>query len=824
MSGMEHPFPVAADSSRELREVFADPQRWLATPSAEARARVLDLARWLSGGAGAALVTAGGCWGDEGLGEGAPLDLEAPRARGAGGWYVPLRVPLLPGGLGSLRTFATLVLGAGDEGDHLERLARHATSVLLDEALRRVSEADALTGLPGRLVFERALPSASARLAAGEPVSLVFLAADGLRDLQLVRGRGSGDELLRTLGVLLQGAVGRRGLAARYGDQRLAVLAPGMPLAEARAWVEGLNRSVSQLIGFGEPAPTISVGIAAAPEHADTIDLLVLRADQALARARDEGRGRVVTWAPSLLQQRREDVLAGLLTGHQARDHLHARSLLETVEAVSRLAPLDECRLAVVDRCVAVAEAERGLLLRRGDDGSWCVQLGRLAGGLALAEQAPPFAASLAEEAYQRGHAVSRLSEAGVMSPSAEVLGLSAVLVAPLVGDDVPAGAVYVDSRSRREAFDTATVAFFDALVGQLGLALRNATLYQRLLDRAGKLRSQAAGREAELVRMRARWEALSRHVPSPIEGLVGSSPPMQEVFRLLKSVEGTAVPVVVEGESGTGKELVARSIHASSGRSGPLITVNCAAIPPGLFESELFGHVDGAFTGACGDRAGLLESAHDGTLFMDEVGELPLAAQAKLLRALQEGEVRRLGDSTSRAIDVRIVAATNRDLQAMVREGTFREDLYYRLAVFCLKLPPLRSRTEDIPAISAHLLQELNERTDKTAHLTPAALRALVRHPWPGNVRQLRNVIERAAVLAGGAPIGPEHVELPHVQAGSDTLDSDRLLQLPLKDAKATFTLLYAQEMLRRADGSMSEAARLAGVTRQTIYRIVND
>ncbi|MGE0711213.1 MAG: sigma 54-interacting transcriptional regulator [Planctomycetota bacterium] len=746
----------------------------------------------------------------------AGVDLDAPTEAG-GRVVLPLGVPLACSGEGALRCFAALVLERAPTAEARDGLARAACSALVQAGLRRIADADPLTGLPARAAFERALRASSERVARGERLALLLCDVDGLRDLNALRGRRVGDDLLRTLAALLQ-AAHPGGLVARHGDDELALLAPDLDAAGAAALAARLRASLAAAEGLGAPPPTIGVGIAAAPEHGEEAEELLLRADQALGRAKDEGPDRAVVWRPELLRQRRQDLLAGVLTGRPARDQRHARALLETVQAVSRLAPLAETLVAVVDRCVEVADAERGLLLLRGEDG-WIVRAARGPGGAELAAADRAFAASIAEAALEQGRTVSRLAEDGPLSPSAERLGLAAALCAPLQGEDVPAGVVYVDTRRRAAPFEPATLAFFDALCAQLGVALRNAALYQRLLEGSERLRAGVDGREQELVRARRRFQELaaSKH---EVPGMVGASAAMQEVFRLLASLEGTNVPVVIEGESGTGKELVARAIHGRSGRKGPLITVNCAAIAAGLFESELFGHADGAFTGARGDREGLLEAANGGTIFLDEVGELPLEAQAKLLRALQEREVRRLGDTRTRPIDVRVVAATNRDLEAMVRAGEFREDLFYRLAVFRLFLPPLRKRSEDLPALVEHLLGELPGGPRPSS----AALRALTRSSWPGNVRQLRNVLQRAAVLAGGGRIEEEHLDLPEERRAAGPFDPGELLRLPLAEAKTAFAEGYAREMIRRAGGSYPEAAKLAGVTRQTLYRILGN
>ena len=296
--------------------------------------------------------------------------------------------------------------------------------------------------------------------------------------------------------------------------------------------------------------------------------------------------------------------------------------------------------------------------------------------------------------------------------------------------------------------------------------------------------------------------------------GLIGESIAMRQVFGVLERVAPTNATVVLEGETGTGKEVAAEAIHAASPRhEGPFVAVDCGAIPESLIESELFGHVRGAFTGAVSDRQGVFEMAHGGTLFLDEIGELPLALQPKLLRALEKREVRRLGDSQTRRVDVRVVAATNRDLAVEVNRGAFREDLYFRLAVVRLALPPLRARSEDIPMLIAHFVRCL---APGGAHDVAAITASLTGRSYAGNVRELRNAVERALA------IGP----LPPNAASAHGVDVDALLELPYKEGLALLTEQFERRYLKRAldksGGSVSGAARLAGLSRRYVQTLM--
>jgi DNA-binding NtrC family response regulator len=304
----------------------------------------------------------------------------------------------------------------------------------------------------------------------------------------------------------------------------------------------------------------------------------------------------------------------------------------------------------------------------------------------------------------------------------------------------------------------------------------------------------------------------------APDEGsgaFVTEDPTAKELLDLIDRVAPRDVSVLVTGESGTGKELVARRLHAKSARAaGRFVAVNCAALPEALAESELFGHEKGAFTGADRQRQGRFEEAGGGTLFLDEVGDLPPALQAKLLRVLEERVVRRLGGAADIPVDVRLVAATNRDLSAAVADGGFREDLYFRLAVVTVSLPPLRGRPGDIPVLARHLVADLAARHHlPLPELDPAVLAALQRHQWPGNVRELRNVLERALIVRAGAAIRAEDVTPAIVAAPSPGEVGAMPLDREVREREALL------EALRRAGGNRQEAARLLDVSVRTLY-----
>ena len=310
--------------------------------------------------------------------------------------------------------------------------------------------------------------------------------------------------------------------------------------------------------------------------------------------------------------------------------------------------------------------------------------------------------------------------------------------------------------------------------------------------------------------------ELQQRVAGQPFEGLLGSSPPMQEVFTSIRRVATTDAPVLIVGESGTGKELVGRAIHQLSGRKDkPFVVINCGAIPENLLESELFGHEKGAFTGAHIMRKGRIESAHRGTLLLDEIGELSPPLQVKLLRFLQEHRIERVGGREELFVDARVLAATNTDLKRAMTEGSFREDLYYRLAVVSIDLPPLRDRGEDIPLLANAFLQRYAVENKKpAASFDQSSMRALQSHDWPGNVRELENRVKRAVIMAEGKRLTPESLELASSYS--------KYARRGLKQAREALEKDLIQKTLVRNKGNISQTATELGISRPTLYELM--
>lgn len=465
-----------------------------------------------------------------------------------------------------------------------------------------------------------------------------------------------------------------------------------------------------------------------------------------------------------------------------------------------------------------------------------------------VAETDPAAAARLTEMRFPAGRGISgevvrtleavRVDDAGsdprfydgVDRKTGVVTG--PLLAAPFATHDGITGVLQAVRRRGETSFTDADLAFLVALARGVGVAIGNAELYGRLRETQEDLRAELGALRRDAARRDGFYE------------IIGAAPAMKDVFDLMQSAAGSPIAVLIEGETGTGKELVARAIHRASARqAGPFVAVNCAALPESLLESELFGHRRGAFTGATQDQKGLFEAAGGGTIFLDEIGEMPAAMQAKLLRVLQEGEIVRIGETQPRRVDVRVVSATNRSLEAQVEAGVMRPDLFYRLSAFPIVLPPLCERRDDIPLFVAHFIKDaaqLHER--EISGIDAEALDLLTHAEWPGNIRQLRNEVERAVALARpGETIGLRHFSARHrvgsARSAPVTVPSPTAMEEPfpsplldpvenpdLRTARAAFEAHHIRAVLRHHAGNVSHAARALGLSRAMLQKKMKD
>ena len=391
------------------------------------------------------------------------------------------------------------------------------------------------------------------------------------------------------------------------------------------------------------------------------------------------------------------------------------------------------------------------------------------------------------------------------------------LLCAPLRGRDGVVGVIEVIN-SHRGSFEDDDLEFLEALALSVAQAVETTLLVGDLRDATVRLAGEVSGLRRERL-----------HADS-FPQIIGRSPAMESVFALMESAADSSIAVQIQGETGVGKELVARAIHSHGERQdAPLVALNCGAMPASLLESELFGFARGAFTGAERDKRGLFEAADKGTLFLDEINAMPLDQQAKLLRVIQEGEFRRLGETVSRKVDVRIISASNAPLAEEVEEKRFREDLYYRLNVFPIEVPPLRERADDIPLLATAILRRISERTKKKIKAIDAdVLEILIHYAWPGNVRELENELERGVALAAsGTSIGrdclsPRIVELSKSDPAPGSGFSHQ--RGSLREARQEFERQFLVSVLRLHSGNATKAAKELGISRQMLQKKIKD
>ena len=484
----------------------------------------------------------------------------------------------------------------------------------------------------------------------------------------------------------------------------------------------------------------------------------------------------------------------------------------------------------VVDALVLWTGVERGLLLMRAPDGRLLPRAARNLARADLSGEQLALSHTLAARALETRAPVVAVDAAGELSSvvqSVHALKLRSVLALPLIARGEVLGVVYLDDRLRRGAFGPRELSWAQTIAQLAAVAILDART-NVLLRRAVRRAERASAELAEtLAKREAEVDSLARELSHQRTGratrhryerIIGDSDAIQKLLALVDRVTISDVPVLVFGESGSGKELLARAIHDNGPRAAkPFVGENCGAIPEGLLESALFGHVRGAFTGADRPRSGLFEVADRGTLFLDEIGEMSLPMQTKLLRVLEDGMVKPLGSERARKVDVRVIAATHRDLEAMVKARTFREDLYYRLHIVALRIPPLRARPSDIPLLVQHFVKAHAKGAD--VRVTKGAMAKLLVFPWPGNVRQLENEIRRAIVLSDGV-IDAEQLS-PEV-AGATTVMRVVLDGLNVRDRIDALEVELVQRALERTRGNQTQAAKLLGLSRFGLQKMM--
>ena len=503
---------------------------------------------------------------------------------------------------------------------------------------------------------------------------------------------------------------------------------------------------------------------------------------------------------------------------------------------------------AILDTAIYLTNAERGFLLL-AEGGGLKVEVARNIDHEEIERPDLQISRSIAKQVMETGQWVmaedAKADTRFATTDSIASFRLSSVLCMPLTVKKQMIGAIYLDNRYYRGAFRQLEQDILGAFTEQAAIAIDNARLLkdlQEARDTAEHLHRQLAAStrnlEVQVESQVLELEQVSRRLEEgqkalttrySYQSIIGRSPPMQEVYSLLEAIKPKHLPVLIEGESGTGKELVAKAIHYTSGRRRkPFAAENFAAISETLIESELFGHEKGAFTGADRDQAGLFEVADGGTLFLDEIGDMSMDMQKKLLRVLQEGQIRRVGAKEVIEIDVRIIAATNKNLKKLVEEQRFREDLFYRLNVIYLRMPALRERKEDIPQLIGQWFKEAREKGKlKVSGFSREAMDLVMRYHWPGNVRELKNFIDRVLVFAAGGEVTAVEVEshlsgmAENASAGWMGLEGNNYRDGKVKMLEH-FDRLMIEQALRTCHGNVSQAAKMLEIERRYFHKIM--
>jgi transcriptional regulator with GAF, ATPase, and Fis domain len=652
-----------------------------------------------------------------------------------------------------------------------------------------------------RLLLHEGATFAKARVRELDGVALDDGPASGGAKLEWWGARAADLSLRMARG---EASIPDEGNAAALVLSRLAALSHARAEVGARGPALAAGVDLAARIGDGEMTRRLQSALAAEASE------LLKRLPPELSDA-----ARMLPW-----------VVRGAISKEPGIDPDQSRELESIVRSLSEREKLSDLLAHVVDSLVLWTGVERGLLLLRAPDGRLVPRAARNLERADLRGEQLALSQTLALRALELREPIVATDAAGDVESfhrSAVALKLRSVLAVPLIAGGEALGVVYLDDRIRRGAFGARELGWVRTIASLAALAIADAraqALYRRAARRASrasrKLADVLAQREAALdVAERELATVRGSRTRFSYDELVGASETMLTMLQMVDRVTATSVPVLVIGESGSGKELIVRAIHSNGPRSqGPFVSENCGALPEGLLESALFGHVRGAFTGADRTRSGLFEVADGGTLFLDEIGELSLATQTKLLRVLEDGMVRPVGSDRTRRVDVRIVGATHRDLAAMVKNKQFREDLFFRLNVIAIRVPPLRERSGDIPLIVRQMLRK--HGGGKEFGVTRAAMARLSAYHWPGNVRQLENEVRRTIVLSDGT-IDCEHLS-PEIVAAAERTE----VGLDLRSRVDMLEADLVRQALERTRGNQTQAAKILGLSRFGLQKMI--
>ena len=612
---------------------------------------------------------------------------------------------------------------------------------------------DAVTGLPGRVEFQAKLDQARrSATETGKPPAMMFVNPDDFAIVNERYGRSAGDEVIREVATRLRSTVRQSDHIAKYGGAIFTCLLIDTPLADAKTVANKILRTLSEA-SFLKGAIRLGFSVGAASSDQTGVETsldLIRRADQALNAAKRSGGSQVCLWKPGseMEEAGNLDRLTGIFTGNMAKDYRNMVLLWDSVRVVAAGSDFEDLAARMVERLRSTVKPGRVAILSRTDEGQLELVSGRESGDHGGAEPASfsltSKEAAFVEDACEQGRALQQIvTDTDPLSRKRRHRSCFAV---PLSAHGASLGCLYLDGLVGSLRLDASDQVFLEALAAQLTVAL----------DRARLAEQERLRQSDERKRLSAELDDLRRAVQ--VSKMNYQSKQMDELLATARRIAPTDATVLITGESGTGKEVLARTIHElSSRRSRPLVIVDCGAISATLIDSELFGHEKGAFTGAQNSKVGRLAEANGATILLDEIGELPLDVQSKLLRFVQERQLTPVGSSRPRTVDVRIIAATNVDLSGRVAEGSFREDLFHRLNVVTLNVPALRERPDDILHLANHYLQTYATMYRKAIReISPEARALLSAYGWPGNIRELQNRIMQAVLLCEGSVLGP--------------------------------------------------------------------
>ncbi|MCD4818809.1 MAG: sigma 54-interacting transcriptional regulator [Candidatus Cloacimonetes bacterium] len=716
----------------------------------------------------------------------------------------------------------------GENLNLLQAIADQASFTLINTLLYEKTNVDSLTGLYLRPYFEDRLNSEiQFHKTHKSTFCLLMIDVDLFKNINDSYGYPKGDQVLQTLGEIFNKKFRSSDICARYGGDEFVVLLNNINIKQAEIVAEELLQVVNST-EFSGTKITVSIGISEFNKNTKDLSQLLKYADDALYAAKAVGRNCFRTWKNSYSNIKQSHIF-DILTGDPIRDYRNVEMLLQSIKTSISVLNYKDLFDKIVDTILEITNSERCLFILKKDKKDWEIKLAKHNKGELLTER-NNYSKTLIDEVIKTGipYCLKDISDEEA-TQSQIYLNLKSAMCVPLQIKDKLLGVIYVDSQYALQQFSPSELSIFSAVASQLAMIIENTRLHAKAIE-AEKVKERLLEEEIIDLHKKMKGEAM----------ILGKSKTMKTVFSQIGKVARTDSSVLLYGETGTGKELTARAIHNASFRhEKPFIIADCGAISAELIEGELFGHEKGSYTGAYSQKKGLFEAADSGTILLDEIGELPMYLQPKLLRFLQEKNIRRIGGTRRIKVNVRVIAATNKNLEKMISEKKFREDLYYRLNVFPIELPPLRERKDDVLILADYFLK-LYGRTRHIKGFTKEAIELLETYQWAGNVRELQHKIEKAVIMSESEYISVEDLELSlnsvenqfQKRSSSDfnsnnnhlLLTDDDIIKAKESPKSELMTILKKRiinEILRFTGNNINEAAKLLGIDRSTLRRI---